>query len=533
MTIILDEKLEINQKITLFIEYETSPSASAISWLTPEQTVGKKLPYMFTQCESIHARSLAPLQDTPSVKATYTVSTRTISDIMTRVSGNLTSEITDGDYKYTSFKMNIPVQSYLLAIASGNLAERKIGERTSVITEPEELDKVANEFDRLEEFVNEAEKVTIPYEWGEYKLLILPPSFPFGGMENPLLTFASPAIVPGDKSSVDVAIHEIAHSWFGNLVTNNNWTNFWLNEGFTVFLERRVVRNMFGEDFMKVTAKLENQSVYFEMLDYGLNNSYTSLTPIFNGDHPDEAVSDIPYEKGFQFLVYLESLIGEETMEDFLKAYLISYQKTSINASEFVDYFKSFVTSTFSRKKARSILNEIDFETWIHAPGLPPVTVNFETQSYYDAIDLAQSFLNASADPIAAADIWKNYAVNLKGLVMTHLIDNINSVDDCMAQYIYDTLNIGEEINGEVIFRWLQIAIRSGQISDPFEEADDFVGSIGRMKFVVPIYMAINEINPSAALSIYNKHKAFYHPIARDSIEGVVLKSQNLESEKM
>ena len=522
LSISIPSEISKQTNFTFVIGFETSPKALAISWLTPQQTSGKKLPYMFTQCESIYARSLAPFQDTPSIKSTYTVNTKTIPEITTRVSGNLTHESNDTDYRYTRFEMNIPVQAYLLAIASGNLAERKIGERTFVITEPEELDKVAHEFVDLENFLIEAENITIPYEWGEYKLLILPPSFPFGGMENPLLTFASPAIVPGDRSSVDVAIHEIAHSWFGNLVTNNNWTNFWLNEGFTVYLERRVVRNIFGINHMKVTAKLENQSMYFDMLDYGLNNSYSSLYPIFNGNNPDDAFSTIPYEKGFQFLTFIETLIGEDHMTDFLREYLAEFLRKSLGTTDFIDFFRLFIMKIYSSEESKEILSKIDFETWIFAPGLPPVTLDFDTPEYNGAINLATDFIDGKADPATAVKIYRNFTIDLKGLFITHLINNIKQIDDCKAEYIDDTLSISKEINGEVIFRWLQVAIRSGQLRYPYALADDFVGSIGRMKFIIPVYTAIFDQDPSQAKAIYAKHKDFYHPLAVEGIEKIL-----------
>ncbi|CAI2361127.1 unnamed protein product [Moneuplotes crassus] len=519
LIITIPEEVSELEVYNFTISYETSPTAEAISWLTPEQTSGKEIPYMFTQSESIFARSLAPFQDTPSIKTTYVVKTTTNPEFVTRVSGNMTYDYTDCTSRYSTFEMNIPVQSYLLAIASGNLVERRIGERTFVITEPEEIEKVENEFAQLEDFLIQAENITIPYEWGEYKLLILPPSFPFGGMENPLLTFASPAIVPGDKSSVDVAIHEIAHSWFGNLVTNNNWTNFWLNEGFTVFLERRAVRNIFGEDYMKVTAKLENQSMYYDMLDYGLDHTFSSLYPIFHGENPDDAFSEIPYEKGFQFLYYLETVIGEENFTEFLRKYLAKFSQESIGTVDFINYFTSFVTETFSENESRDILEEIDFDTWIYAPGLPPVTLDFETEEYNQSIELAQNFLDGTVDKEAALKLYLSFSVNLKGLFISHLIDNIEEVDEDKASYIDNTLHISSEINGEIIYRWLQVAIRSGQLGSPFTSAEEFVSSIGRQKFVMPVYMAMKDIDIAKAKEIFERHRDFYHPLTVTAIE--------------
>ncbi|CAI2358893.1 unnamed protein product [Moneuplotes crassus] len=531
LAISLSREQASSKDFAIYVQYETATNASALSWLAPQQTSGKTLPYLFTQCQTIHARSMAPLQDTPSVKSTFVVETLTEPAIQTRVTGNMTHNQLQNssgvELRFTRHQIDIPIQSYLLAIASGNLAERKIGDRTTVISEPEDLDKVANEFVQLEQFLDVAENLTIPYEWGEYKLLILPPSFPLGGMENPLLTFASPAIVPGDRSSVDVAIHELAHSWFGNLVTNNNWTNFWLNEGFTVFLERKVVKKIFGEDFYKVTAKLENQTMYFDMLDFGLDNDMTSLSPSYDGIHPDECFSDIPYEKGFQFLTFIESVIGEETMLDMLRAYLREFQKTSIGVDDFESYFSSYLEQRFGSDDARRILDTIDFNTWVHGTGLPPVAADFETKEYNEAIELAQNFIDTTPDAEKAAALYKSFSVNLKGLFISHLIDNLESLNQQKTQYIDDVLSVSSEINGEIIYRWLQVSIRSGQLQAPFTLADEFLGSIGRMKFVVPVYAAINAINPSKAREIYAKYEDFYHSMARDAITAV-LKSEDV-----
>jgi leukotriene-A4 hydrolase len=505
----------------LIIDYTTSTSASAVTWLSKEQTSGKKQPYMYTQCESIHARSIAPLQDTPSVKATYSLAFTTPLEIVTRASGNLTHEFTDETKRYTNFEMSIPIQSYLLAIASGNLAEKQVGKRTYVITEPEDLERAANEFEELETFLETAENYTIPYEWGVYKLLILPPSFPFGGMENPLLTFASPAIVVGDKSSVDVGIHEICHSWFGNLVTNVNWSNFWLNEGFTVFHERKVVSKVDSLTAAKVSAKLENQTMYFDMIGYGMDNSYSSLTPIFNGAHPDDAFSNVPYEKGFQFLTYLESLVSEDKFQEFLQSYLKAFQKTSISSEDFVDHFTSFVKKNFSWKESKAILDQIDFKTWIEGPGLPPVIVDLDTPEYNAAINLAESFLNGSPDP-SASDIYSGFSVNLKGLFLSHMIQYVDRVTSDIAANVDNTVHVSQEINGEIVFRWLEVAVRSGYHAAPFDTENEFLGSIGRMKFVTPIYQAIHDVAPDNAQQIYAGHRDFYHPIARDAIEDIL-----------
>ena len=331
----IQKKWIIYSKFSIRIEYVTSTDASAVTWLTKEQTAGKKLPYMYTQCESIHCRSIAPLQDTPAIKSTYNLHIVSPIEIIARASGNITHEFIDEEKRHTLFEMTIPVESYLLAFAGGNLIEHQLGPRTYVITEPELMDKSVSELEDLEKAVEAAESYLTPYIWGPYKVLMLPPSFPYGGMENPLLTFANSALVSGDKSAFRLFVHELCHSWFGNLVTNENWSNFWLNEGFTVFAERKTDSILFGVDSSKIDAMLGNSSMYMQMVGFGLDNNYTSLHPELNGNHPDTSISGIPYEKGFQFLTYLESLVGEIHFKKLLQKYIATYSATSISVDEF------------------------------------------------------------------------------------------------------------------------------------------------------------------------------------------------------
>jgi len=294
--------------------------------LTAEQTAGKKMPYMFTQCEDINCRSVAPLQDTPSNRITYSAklyAKYNVEDIteqfVVKVSANETStsgkDMGNG-YRVYTFECSIPIPSYLIAIAIGDIEYRSTGTRTGVMTEPCAMDAVAEELADMGTMLDNVEAYMGPYIWGIYNILVLPPSFPMGGMENPLLTFASPTVIVGDKSQVYVAIHEMAHSWTGNEVTCQNWENFWLNEGFTVFVERHVSATMYGEDFAKVAALLGNTSMYQSMEDQelGLKDTFSSLHPVLKGRNPDSSFSTVPYEKGFQMLYFLEQLIGDAQM---------------------------------------------------------------------------------------------------------------------------------------------------------------------------------------------------------------------------
>ena len=359
------------------ISYETSATGHAFSWLSAEQTAGKILPYMFTQCEDINCRSVAPLQDTPSNRITYSANITAPAEFVVKMSANETGLIKVNDKVHLStFHCAIPIPSYLIAMAVGDLEYRSLGARVGVITEPSQMDKVANELSDMGMLLDAVEEYMGPYIWGNYTIIVLPPSFPMGGMENPLLTFASPTIIVGDKSQVYVATHEMAHSWTGNEVTCRNWENFWLNEGFTVFVERHVSGEIHGEDFSKVAALLGNTSMYQDMVNFGLNNTYSSLHPVLRGDNPDNSFSEVCYEKGFQLLYYMESLIGRAQMKQFLNFYMREHSLTSITTiqlRETWEFFVEYKIPGLSSEQVNSILAAMDWETWLYVPGLPPV----------------------------------------------------------------------------------------------------------------------------------------------------------------
>ncbi|KAI7890724.1 peptidase family M1-domain-containing protein [Mucor mucedo] len=505
----------------LTIQYATTEKCTAVQFLTPEQTLGGKHPYLFSQSEPIHGRAMIPCQDSPSVKVTYSASVKSdLPVVMSALQTGIDDEH-DGTKTY-HFRQNTTIPSYLIAIAVGNLVGREIGPRSSVWCEPEMIDAAAWEFADTELFVATGEDLLTPYEWGRYDLLVLPPSFPYGGMENPCLTFVTPTLLAGDKSAVNVIAHEISHSWMGNLVTTNSWKHYWLNEGWTVFIERKILGRLHGEATRQFEALSGLKSLQESVDLFGPDSLKTVLNPdLRGGANPDDFFSKVPYEKGFNFLYHIEKVVGGPSIfEPYMKAYVKHFASTSISTQDWQEFLFAYMEETHGPSMVEK-LNTIDFDAWINKPGMPPVDPQFDTSLADACYDLAKRWdeaRDADLSQFSPKDI-EDFSASQKIVFLERLTD-AKPLPHALIIKMDELYNLTSNHNADLRLRWQQICLMSSY--EPiYPEVVKFVTEQGRMKFVRPLYRLLHEADNGAQLAVdtYLAHKSFYHPIAAQLIE--------------
>jgi aminopeptidase N len=485
---------------SISIAYTTSPQATALQWLDPPQTAGKRRPFLLSQSQSINARSWVPIQDTPGVRFTYEAVVRVPRDLLAVMSAeNPKAKTSDGVYR---FRMPQPVPAYLLALSVGDLAFRAYDSRSGVYAEGPVLDRAAAEFDDLPRMIDVAEELFGPYRWGRYDLLVLPPSFPYGGMENPRLTFLTPTLIAGDKSLVSTVAHELAHSWSGNLVTNATWNDFWLNEGFTTYAERRIVERLYGREYaeMQWVLGMKDLADEFEQLPPQDEGLVIDLM----GRNPDEAPSVVPYEKGALFLRLIEEHVGREKFDAFLRS-----------------YFSDFAFQTMTTARFLTILRErlidpaaLTAEAWMHAPGLPANAPQPKSEAFARVEWQVGTFMNGGMPETRgwSTHEWLHF--------IHHLPEGVTAED---LRRLDERLRFSESGNSEILAAWLDRAIEANY-SAAFPALERFLLSQGRRKYLRPLYLklAATPEGRALALRIYERARPAYHPISQSTIDEIL-----------
>jgi leukotriene-A4 hydrolase len=502
--------IELNpdtQEIT--IEYTTSPQAEALQWLEPVQTSSVTDPFLFTQSQAILARSWIPVQDSPGIRFTYNATITVPSHLMALMSAtNPQQKTKDGVYH---FEMPQPIPAYLMALAAGNINFKTIGPRTGVYAEPAMIEKAAFEFAELEEMLEAAERLYGPYQWERYDILVLPPSFPFGGMENPRLTFATPTIIAGDRSLTSLVAHELAHSWSGNLVTNATWNDFWLNEGFTVYFERRIMEAMYGTSYAEMLAQLGKQDLLatIQELKNQNNPEDTRLQLNLENRNPDDGVTDIAYEKGYFFLRMLEEQIGKEKFDDFLKTYFDHFAFQSITTEDFIQYLHEHYFDRFAIDKETTL-----YQQWIFEAGLPDNMPEVSSQRFVQVEQELERFLaGANADDLSSAEWttheWLHFIRHLPGNISWEQLDKLDL-----------TFEFSRSGNAEIMAAWFIHAIRH-QYEPAYPSLEKFLMTVGRRKFLIPLYseMKKHAHTREKARAIYQMARPNYHFVTINTLD--------------
>ncbi|MES0874955.1 M1 family metallopeptidase [Sinimarinibacterium thermocellulolyticum] len=494
---------------TVRIDYATRPEASGLQWLSAEQTTDKRHPFLFTQSQAIHARSWIPLQDTPQIRSSFEARIRTPAPLLAVMAAQMELDPTrDGDYHFT---MPQPIPSYLVALAVGDLRFRPMSARTGIYAEPSVVERAAQEFEDTEAMMQRAEAIYGPYRWGRYDLLILPPAFPYGGMENPRLTFATPTVIAGDKSLVSLVAHELAHSWSGNLVTNASWNDFWLNEGFTNHLTYRIMEEVYGADRGAQERALGANDLK-ETLARLTRDDDKTLLPDLTGRDPDDNVTDVPYERGALFLAYLENRFGRETFDAFLRKWFDAHAFQSVTTPQFIAFLERELL-----QPNPGVVTAAQIDAWLRSPTMPADTLWPQSQAFAQ-VDAARGVFLAGGDPAQlAVGGWstRQWQYFLDGMP--------ERLDAAQLQALDAAFDLSNGRNAAIAARWFCIVARNAY-APAYAAMERHLKSIGRMLLIVPVYRELAKTPSGSALArrIYDEARAGYHPIARDAIAQVL-----------
>ena len=502
----------------IVITYTSAPEAEALQWLTPEQTAGKQHPFLFSQGQSIFNRSWIPTQDSPGIRQTWEAEItvpnglRAVMSAPAEAGGAGRATERSPEHVTYSFRMDKPVAPYLIAIAVGDLKFQPLGPRTGVWAEPVTLPAAARELEDTEKMVTAAEQLFGPYLWGRYDMIVLPPSFPFGGMENPTLTFLTPTFIAGDKSLTSLIAHELAHSWSGNLATNATWADFWLNEGTTTYAERRIVEAVYGQRVASQQVALGIDAIDKALKDY--SGPDTRLAIDLKGRHPDDGLTDIAYEKGAAFLRMIEANVGRERFDAFMRGWFERHAFKPVTSAMFLADVREHLV-----KGDQALEQKLRLDEWIYQPGIPANAIPADPQAFAE-VDAAVGRFAAHSLPVAQ---WPRWTTDERLRFLNRLPRKLHRKQLDWLEQAFDLNGIG---NNEVLFAWLDLAVANRY--DPAVPAlERFLTSQGRRKFVRPLIKALAADAPwgrPIAQRIYPKARPIYHPMVTQELDQLGLR---------
>jgi aminopeptidase N len=487
---------------TVHIRYQTSPTASALQWLVPAQTSDGTHPFLFSQSQAIHARSVVPLQDTPRRRIRYSASLRVPRELKGLMAARQIDRREEGSVAIERFEMPEAIPPYLFALAVGRLESRDLGPRSRLWAEPGMVEKAAYEFADVDKMLHVGEGLFGPYEWERFDLLVMPRSFPYGGMENPRLTFLTPTLIAGDRSLVSVLAHELAHSWTGNLVTNADAEHFWLNEGFTVFAERRIIEAIYGEERAMLGAALGFRDLKAAVERFAARPELTKLRTHLHGIDPDESFSEVPYEKGYLLLRTLEQAVGRSVFTEFLRRYIAKFRFQSITTEQFV---------AFGDVELAGALGRVDVTRWLNEPGIPKNAESPRSARLDLVLKNAGHILPEEIGHSFSATEWQLYLDSVPIPAPVMFLDEMDRI-----------FQLSQSHNFEILVSWLTLGIKSGY-RPAIERTPRLLGEVGRMKYLKPLYGALLKHGEAEiARAAFAKHSAGYHPIAQAVVQNLI-----------
>jgi aminopeptidase N len=508
---ILGDRLHIHDmqgNASFTIEWKTSPTASALQWLNPDQTAGKVHPFLYSQCQALHARSIFPCQDTPAVRFTYDAQMRVRSPLVAVMAAAQINREEGGEYSLSNFQMPQPIPSYLFAFAVGNLVFRAYDERTGIFAEPELIDAGEWEFAGNPEKLRVAEELFGPYLWDRYDVLIMPPSFPYGGMENPRLTFLNPLYILGDRSWTSIVSHELAHAWTGNLVTNANWDHFWLNEGWTSYADLRLTEAIEGFDAAQLDAAVNIDVLGLDLERFGMGSDITRLRTSLTGINPDDTFSRVPYYKGAAFFRAAEAVVGRARFDRFVQTYIETFRFCALTTEDFLDFMGAQLPEVF---------DSLDIDAWIYKPGLPEAAYDNPSALHDQARRLVTAYEQGhlpSRDQVAD---WR------RGQVLTFLLGLPQKIPLDHCQHLDEVFRISHERDPGLQCLFFRTAVHS-EFKEALPWIEAFFEKIGRHSDLALIFRAMVKESWSQpeARPLLERVRHLHHPITIQVLDGIL-----------